>query len=550
MTQLNKLQIKAEILMVLSKLQANLESVNIDKELEILVQQEDKKSILDILIKELAKANEQRSVLICFLLLKLCEQKDLEEALWSVLKNQSVADSTKSIVLNVLKDMGNKVEYEKLEEYFVDPAEVVDADTKRLLQIAIINPEAQIDFMDFLNSLSDNDQKVLVQSLGEDYSSDNLANILNPLIMYSPTTELGKICIDILGETKSQLALHSLTEALKFVEDEETAMLIKRNISKLKLAGVREDNAIEFYKSLLSSRPYFSYASFPDGHGNQAIIFSRERKEDESIQMFAFVLNDKYGIVDCFGFNEITKTEFERIVYRFYNNDDHIYINPTVIKSILMDAERLTRKNNIKLSYEYICWRTILSDIETEKVPMELILKEKYGQEPLSESGLEKICMFDFVQKWFFDTEYNAEFKELINKINLYIKSDRFDMDLDSLVKSSLDKIFTVEQKTFLDKRILMSTYLKYLSEGRPDVHEKAQLLYSLYYDEDKKSKLAENIIRKSIYEYYMTLKFKYKEANKTTNIFAMRNKPKDMELTNKQIDSMIEVIEQLWVKS
>lgn len=549
MTQLNKLQIKAEILTILSKLQTNLESVNIDKELEILVEQEDKKSILDVLIKELAKSNDQKAILICFMLLKLCEKNDIEDALWGVLRNQSVADSTKTVVLNVLKDMGNKVEYEKLEEYFEDPAEVVDADTKRLLQTAIINPEAQIDFLDFLNSLSDNDQKVLVQSLGDDYSSDNLANILNPLVMYSPTSELGKISIDILGETKSQLALHSLTEALKFVEDEETTMLIKRNISKLKLAGVREDNAIEFYKSLLSSRPYFSYASYPDGHGNQAIIFSRERREDETIQMFAFVLSDKYGIVDCFGFNEITKPEFERIVYRFYNDDDHIYINPTVIKSILVDAEKITRKNGVKLSYEYICWRTILSDIEAEPVPMELILKDKYRQDPLSDRSLEKIYMFDFIQKWFFDTEYSAEFKDLISKINSEVKSDNFDIDLEAILKEYLDKIFSVEQKIFLDKRILMSAYLKYLSEGRPDAHEEAQLLYSLYYDENKKSKLAENIIRKSIYEYYVTLKFKYKEASKTTNIFTMRNKPKDIELTQKQIDSMICLIEKQWVK-
>ncbi len=550
MNQLNKLQIKAEVLTVLSKLQANLEAVNIDNELEVLAAQEDKKSILDVLIKELCKSNDQRAILVCFMLLKLCEQRELEEALWGVLKNQTVIDSTKTIILNVLKDMGNKVEYEKLEEYFENPDEVVDADTKRLLQTAIINPEAQIDFLDFLNSLSDNDQKILVQSLGEDYSSDNLANILNPLIIYSPTSELGKISIDILGDTKSQLALHSLEEALKFVEDDETIMLIKRNISKLKLAGVREDNAIEFYKSLLSSRPYFSYTSFPDGHGNQAIIFSRERKEDETIQMFAFVLNDKYGIIDCFGFNEITKPEFERIVYRFYNDDDHIYINPTVIKSILVDAERTTRKNGIKLSYEYICWRIILSDIEVDPIPVELILKSKYLSEPLSEKGLDKIYMFDFIQKWFFDTEYSDEFKNVISSLNSEIQSGNSTPNLDDIVAESIDTIFDVEQKSLLDKRILMSAYLKYLSEGRPDAHEEAQLLYSLYLDEDKKSKLAENIIKKSIYEYYVALKFKYKEIGKTTNIFTMKNKQKDFELTQKQVDSMISLIEKMWVKN
>lgn len=547
--QLNKLQIKAEVLTVLSKLQTNLEAGDVDKALETLIEQEDKKSILEVLIKELAKSNEQKAILVCFLLIKLCDKKNLEEALWSALKNPSVSDTTKTIILNILKDMGNKVEYEKLEEYFENPNEVIDADTKKLLQAAIINPEAQIDFLDFLNSLSDVDKKILVESLGEDYSSDSLANILNPLVLYTPTSELGKTAIDILGTTKSQLALHTLLEALKFVDDEETVMLINRNLSKLKISGVRDDNAVEFYKNILSSKPYFSYASYPDGHGNQAIIFSRSKNENESIQIVAIVVNDTYGLVDCFGFNDISKQEFERIVDKFYNDDDHIYLSPLVIKTILLEAEKTTRKIGGKISYEYICWKTLLSDIQTEPVPIELILKSHYNQQHLSNEDLEEIYMFDFIQKWFFDTDYNEEFKALISNLNSKIGANDFKIDFETVVKEYLNKIFTTTQKSCLDKRILMSAYLKYLSEGRPNAHEEAQMLYSLYLDEDKKLKLSENIIRKSIYEYYVSLKSKYKEEHKMTNIFTMKNKQKTVELTQKQIDMTISRIEDLWVK-
>lgn len=542
--QLNKLQIKAEVLTVLSKLQTNLETANVDEILKTLVVQDDKKAILDVLMKELIKANEQKVVLICFLLMKLCDKPILEDALWDALKNPSIPDSTKTIILNLLKDMGNKVDYEKLEEYFENPNEVIDADTQKLLQVAIVNPEAQIDFLDFIGSLSDIDRKILIQSLGEDYSSDDMANILNPVVLYAPTSELGKISIDILGTTKSQLALHTLLELLEFVDDEDTIALIKKNISKLKIAGVREDNAIEFYKNILSSKPYCSYASYPDGHGNQALIFSRER-ENESIQIMAVVINDTYGLIDCFGFNEISKTEFERIVDRFYDGDERVYLNAHVIKTILLDAEKLTRKVDGKISYEYICWKTLLSDIQTEPVPIELILKSEFEQKPLSDSELEKIYMFDFIQKWFFDTDYNEDFKLLIRDLNNKIVEDDFNIDLEAVIVQNLNKIFSAEQKTLLDKRILMSAYLEYLSGDK----ESAQLLYSLYFEEEKKSKLATNIIRKSIYEHYVSLKFQYKEEHKMTNIFALKNKPKVYELTPKQIDSTISIIEKLWVK-
>jgi len=543
--QLNKLQIKAEILTVLSQLQANPDKVYAEKVLEVLVEQEDKKAILDILLKELIKSEEQKVILICFLLLRLCDDKELENALWEVLKNPSVKDVTKTIVLNLLKDMGNKVDYDKLEEYFENPEALVDSDTEKLLHVAIVNPEAQIDFLDFVSSLSEFDKKILVESLGDDYSSDDLANILNPLVLFTPTSDLGKIAIGILGETKSQLALNTLLEALDFVDDDEIVSLIKKNISKLKISGIREDNSVEFYKKILSdSKPYMSYASYPDGHGNQALIFSRE-KENESIQIVAIVVNDTNGIVDCFGFNDISKTEFERIVDRFYNGDNKVYIDAHVIKTILQNAEKITRRVGGKISYEYICWKRLLCDITTEIVPIELILNSVFKQEPLTDENLEEIYMFDFIQRWFFDTEYSDEFKAVVDELNSKISANDFSFEFDEVVAQSALKIFTTKQKKILDKRILMGSYLRYLSGNKAD----AGLLYSLYCDEDKKAKLAQNIIRKSIYEYYVSLKFRYKEENKMTNIFALRNKPKTQELTSKQIDMVISIIEGLWVK-
>lgn len=546
--QLNKLQIKAEVLTVLSKLQTNIDAVNVDEILKTLAAQEDKRAILDVLVKELTKSNEQKTILISFMALKLCEKNELENALWDVLKSPAVADSTKTIILNVLKDMGNKVDYDKMEQFFDNPEEVIDADTQRLLQVAIINPEAQIDFLDFINSLSEVDKKLLVESLGDDYSSDDLANILNPLVLYTPTSELGKTAIEVLGSTKSQLALHTLLETLDFVDDEEVLALVKKNISKLKISGVREDNAEEFYKSVLSSKPYQAYTSYPDGHGNQALIFSRIRDEggqNGSMQMVATVINDTYGVLDCFGFNEISQMEFERIVSRFYNGDEHVYLDSHVIKSILAGAEKITRKNGYKIPYEYICWRNLLSDITAEAVPVELNLKSQFEQNKLTDEELEKVYMLDFVQRWFFDTDYSNEFKALVENLNAKIGANDFNIDLEAVVQENLNKIFSVEQKNLLDKRILMSAYLKYLSGNKNE----AQLVYSLYLDEEKKSKLTENIIRKSIYEYYVTLKFKYKEEHKMTNIFAMKNKQKSFDLTEKQINSAIALIEKTWVK-
>lgn len=543
--QLNKLQIKAEILTVISKLQSMPDAASVDKILDVLLQQEDKRSIQELLLKELLKANEQKAILVCYLLLRICEKDDLEKSLWDILKNPSVGDVVKSIVLNLLKDMGNKVNYDQFNDFFENPESVIDADTKKLLHVAIINPEAQIDFLDFLSSLSDADKIMLVESLGDDYSHDDLANILAPLFLYESNSELGKRVVNILGATKSQLALHALSEALDFEEDEETVSLIKKNISALKISGVREDKAIDFYKNILSaSKPYKSFTSYPDGHGNQALIFSRER-ENETIQIVATVISDTWGLIDCFGFNEISIPEFERIVDRFYNGDEHVPINHSVLKVLLEQAENQTRKTDGKISYEYICWKTLLSDISSEPVPIEFILTSKFNNKSISDDNLEKVYMFDFIQRWFLDTDYNPEFKSFIAEINKKFAADDFKIDFELLIKENLAEIFSDEERNILDKRILMSAYLKYLAGNNED----AQILYALYYDENRKTKLAENIIRKSIYEYYVGLKYKQDEASKMKNIFALKNKPKTQELTAKQINLVISIIESLWVK-
>lgn len=544
-SQLNKLQIKAEVLMVISKLQTMQDASNIDSILEVLASQEDKKALLDVLMKELYRTNEQKSVIICYLLMKLCSKEDLEAALWEVLKSPSINDFIKSIAINLLKDMGNKVNYEQFNEFFENPEEVIDADTQKLLHVAIINPEAQIDFLDFVNSLPEGDKEILVNSLGEDYTSDELANILVPLFLYIPESKLGRLAASILGTTKSQLALHALDDSLNFVQDEETITQINKSISTLKISGVRDNNAIEFYKEILSSsKPYQCYTSYPDGHGNLALIFSRE-KEHGLIQLFASVINDCWGIIDCFGFNEITKQEFERIVNRFYSGDEHVGINPSVLKTLLQQAEALTRKTDGAISYEYICWKNILSDISPEAVPVEFILNSKFKKEKLSKEDLEKIYMFNFIQRWFMDTDYNPEFKELVEELNKKIAKDNFKIDFDTVVKENTPIIFSDEERNLLDKRILSSAYLKYLSNDM----DNSKLLFSLYHDEEKKNELAQNIVRKSIYEYYVALKFKQKGEKKTTNIFTLKNSSKVQELSIKQLELMISIIESLWVK-
>lgn len=543
--QLNKIQLKAEVLTTITRLQTLQDASQVDELLYVLDNQTDKKAVLDTLMRELVKTTEQKAYILCFLLHRLCDKEQLENALWNTLKSPTVSDFVKTVVLNILKDLGNKVDYDNLEEYFESPDDVIDADTKQLLHTAIMNPEAQIDFLDFLYSLHDADKKSLVQSLAEDYTEDALANILIPVFLHDPSSKVGQLALEELGQSKSQLALHALLEAKEYV-DEEFLPAIKRNVSSLKLAGVREDNTLDFYKEVLSeSKPYESYSSYPDGHGNQALIFSRER-EDETIQIVATVISDKWGIVDCFGFNQISKKEFSRIVERFYGNDLPVFINHTVLKTLLMNAEETVHKHGELMSYEYICWRNLLHDIPTEPVPMQYILEDKLEKKTLTKKELDKICLAEETQKWFIDTDFSVKFYDFTEKLNNNFKKDNYDIDLDEAIEEDLSKLIDKDEEKIWSKRIMNVAYLKYLANEK----NLAGLFYALYFDEDAKHELFKNIIRKSIYEYYVSIKFKLDETKKTANLFRRNSDYEDeITITKAQAEKVIEKIEKAWVQ-
>ena len=383
--------------------------------------------------------------------------------------------------------------YESCSEYLDNPDELVNADTKKILDTAIANPEVQIDFLDFLNSLPDNDKVILLQSLGDDYSKDELANMLVPVFLSQSNTEAGKTALEILGNSKSQLAYHALNSALDFV-DETLISAVKKNLSILKLSGIREDNSIAFYKEILKdSKPYKFCITYPDGHGNQAVIVSRINKQGK-VQFVAIVIDDYKGIRDCFGFNEISKFECNTIIERFYRGQRALDLSPELLKALLVKAEKLSKH---QMPYEYVCWKNLLVDIETENLD-KIIDLISLNADKLNEQEFENILQADFTDYWFLNSDYSDEFEDFIKLLN-----ETEPKDYEKIIEDNIDNIFYPEEKHVWYERILNVAILKYLAGSE----KTAKALYSLYKDENYKRELLKNIVRKSIYEYYTAQK-------------------------------------------
>ena len=528
---MNKIQIKAEILATISALSTSSQPNSaLLTDLKMI---EDKKTVLDILIKELINASEQKALIICWLLTELIDKETLNNELWNVIKAPEYGDHIKMIAFNMLKDLGNKIDYDVISGYFEQFNELINKETKQLLDTAIMNPEAQIDFMDFLSSISDNDKIILIKSLEEDYANDALANILIPVFLFYIDTEVGNVALEILGRSKSQLAYHALENAKKYAP-ENLLGRINKAISELKMSGIRVDNTEEFYKNILrESKPYKVYVSFPDGHGNMGIVFSRIRA-NKTLQFLAIVTNPRYGILDSFGFNSMTERDFYKIIDKFYNYQEKYEINASVAKYLIDQAEEGSHTNNEPIPYEYVCWQSILLDIEPEKPNLYIEKRE------LNQKDVDKLCLSDYVQNWFFDEITSEEFKTFINKLSSEYKANNFDVDLDKFIADNFDSIYTAKELAYKLITFNIAAYLRMLKGDK----ELAEIFYSL----GSNYAFLTNIIRKSIYEYYVGKRYILKNQRKTSNVFEKKMQPNVDDFQLLQLDMIISSIEARWV--
>ena len=529
--QLSPFEIKSEISSILNDCADETDPKVLMERVKRLDAQEDTFTIEKILFKELLNAKASKERIIRFLLQRYVPKARLIEQLWAVLKNNMTTSEVKIIVLSYLRELETDWKYEDYEDVIDDGIDLVDADTKKLLDSAIVNPEVQIDFLDFLNAVEEKDKILLVKSLGEDYSEDALANILIPVFLSQPDSAAGKEALNLLGNSRSTLAYHALNSAYEFLSD-DLKPLVKKNLNLLKLAGIRVDNTADFYKKLLSaSKPYRCCATYPDGHGNQALIFSRTNNL-KKVQFVAVVMNDYTGIRDCFGFNEISEFECDKIIERFYKDEKNIPVKPEVLKTLLTYGETIS-KNNVSgwlLPYEYVCWKNLLADILAESCDFEAILREKFEPETLSGADLEEIFNEDCFEHWFLDSKYSSEFEDFLEYLNSNVLEHNFDFD--SAIDVNLRKIFYKEEYKIWHSRLLTCAYMK-LCDKKENAADK---IFSLYSYKPLFELFLKHILRRSIYEYYFSLKFNTEEN---------QNK-----FTLQQLDDIISSIEDKWVKN
>ena len=117
-----------------------------------------------------------------------------------------------------------------------------------------------------------------------------------------------------------------------------------------------------------------------------------------------------------------------------------------------------------------------------------------------------------------------------------------------SLVNSKIDEYFDsiwdLSTRQQFTAKVINSSYLLYQFGDESS----ANILYSLLFNETQRKNVFYEIVRKSVYEYFLQVRQNLKEVKFSTNIFRLKKDCCCPKFDLKVVDKLIDSIEKSWV--
>lgn len=542
MTQFSKLQIRAKILSVISEIKSS--KVYGEDFLSSLVSQldeiDDKEALFDVFFKEFIKLDEEECVFVSCLLKSLVDKNYISDKVLESLKS-NLSDDAKYKLVQLLRVVGGDYDYNSLPSYFENPEEVLDKETKKLLENAVFNPESMLDFLDFVSAVSPRDRKLLLDSLSLDYKGDVLANIIYP-ILYSEFDETFVLdAIQVLADSKSSLAISPFEYLVETSSNQEIVNACKIGLKKLKLAGASKENAELYFKDIVKQTlPAEFFSTIPDGNGNQALLVSRINQNKKYL-LAAFVINDVIGIVDCFGFFNISQEELIKVLGKFYQSEGKYKVTPEYVKSRIDSAVELTIKSKRKFPYEYICWSPLLKDIDSLNSSIKDFVEQNSKKKLIKNSDIINLLTKEYTLRWFITASENDCIKNMVSTI---YSTDCLDIsEINSSIKQNETIVFSEENTNLWRDRFYNLIYLLLLN----DEQKIADSFYSILSNEKNFSLFKSVIIQRSIFSHFVSLLENTKDVVLTANIFTKRNS-NEAKYDVKKLENIVTFLKKSWL--
>jgi len=270
--------------------------------------------------------------------------------------------------------------------------------------------------------------------------------------------------------------------------------------------------------------------------------------------MMNVVINDIHGILDCFGFYGISKQDFARIIEKFQESTTRIFVSPEYCKLRLEEAERINKENSLPIPYEYVSWKSLISDITALENNFEVLSKEWISKDLINETVL--LYKFPDFQHWFFEEDDNSTanklffnlIKDLGEKNEYFINNQN---ELKSWLESNIDKfadqVFNEDIKNIYKNRLLDITYLLHFQDLQLFRDIAASLAWCITPENSYNIKTVpffRRLIKRTILENFIRYQYKIDQQNNETSTLKKRKQINtSASLPDKDLSEVINIL-------
>lgn len=329
---------------------------------------------------------------------------DVLEPLMELFKSPGISDTTRSILLGVMEYYGMDTQDPTLISYFQDIRGLGQVALEGMLQLSE-REEMLETLLEEISNFSPEAQLRMIEELGK--SRDERAIPLLGIFAEYRDKELAKAAILQLGSIRSGKSIETLENLINHQQDSQE--LIQRSLRKLQFAGVTKT------PSILESFPiYKCLVSWIDGRGSRVMLIARQR-DARHAKLAQFMLHEKVGIKDCYGAQNITLKDIDKITKELKKQVGGMEIEYAYCLQLVRDALWTALKNEAKISPLFSFYRKIF-----EKDPLTpqayIVDLTSYGLEEARQSLEELLATSDeLISKppfsdWWPDTPSSYDF--------------------------------------------------------------------------------------------------------------------------------------------
>jgi hypothetical protein len=316
----------------------------------------------------LRSSDHQAHATAVLILSELATDFDLEE-LEDFVTDPTVSDMAKLSLSSVLRELGSEMADDGILEYLNDPVAAIQQMQSHLLELVDQSEIGVESILEDVTSMPFDRRLAFISWLGSS-NDPRAANLLIPLLenQSSKDTAIVIDALEQLGPVAVQQTIPALNYVIASSSNREIKQKARATLGRLTMQSMIGIEDVAMAESRQLRLPeYEARCSFIDGSGSQLIMLSWLR-QDGSLKGVNVLYQEKWGIKECYGIDEIEKGHWDKLVNELDEQGFGSFLIPFEFGcALIIEARALNKRLRHKLPIAYAVWRPFIEGNQPTK---------------------------------------------------------------------------------------------------------------------------------------------------------------------------------------